>query len=284
MHKYLEETTLLDWSHPSLAGLIETRNWKDLDPHRAIGAAYDFVQNEIPFGYNVSDELPASAVLADGYGQCNTKGTLLMALLRGLGIPCRFHGFTIDKRLQRGAVAGLAYWLAPRDIIHSWVEVFHDGRWLNLEGFILDRGYLEGVRCTFPNASGAFCGYAVGTTDIQNPPVAWNGTDTYIQSTGINRDYGVFDSPDELYARHGSNLTGFRRVLYRNIVRHAMNAKVARIRRRAAFGLAHPDGFQASSAHAGKCALRRLLGHVHRARARLHRSIEHVPSGPGRHR
>jgi len=279
MRKYLEETKLLDFSHPSLAGLIDARGWRALDPYHAIGAAYDFVRNEIPFGYNASDELPASAVLADGYGQCNTKGTLLMALLRGLGIPCRSHGFTIDKRLQRGAVAGLAYWLAPRNIIHSWVEVFHDGRWLNLEGFILDRDYLDGVRCTFPNASGAFCGYAVGTTDIQDPPVEWNGTDTYIQSTGINQDYGVFDSPDELYAKHGSNLTGIRRVLYAGIIRHAVNAKVARIRRRAAFELAHPDGSQASSAHAGKCALRRFLGHGLRDRARLHRRIEHMSSG-----
>ena len=31
--------------------------------------------------------------------QCNTKGNLLMALLRGLGIQCRFQGFTIDQQL-----------------------------------------------------------------------------------------------------------------------------------------------------------------------------------------
>jgi transglutaminase-like putative cysteine protease len=69
---------------------------------------YDFVRNEIAFGYNAGDELPASAVLADGIGQCNTKATLLMALMRAVGIACRFHGFTIDKPLQKGAItAGL---------------------------------------------------------------------------------------------------------------------------------------------------------------------------------
>lgn len=79
------------------------------------------MRDEIAFGYNTQDDLPASRVLADGIGQCNTKGTLLMALLRAMDVPCRFHGFTIDKALQKGAITGLAYWLAPRNIIHSWV-------------------------------------------------------------------------------------------------------------------------------------------------------------------
>jgi hypothetical protein len=230
MRKQLEETALLDTAHPRLVELVKERGWNELEPYDAIGAIYDFVRNEIRFGYNVSDDLPASTVLADGYGQCNTKGTLLMALLRSVGIRCRFHGFTIDKKLQRGAVTGVAYRLAPKNIIHSWVEVFYDGKWVNLEGFILDAGYLEGVRCLFPDAEGAFCAYAIGTPDIQNPPVAWKGTDTYIQKTGINHDYGIFDSPDAFYAKHGSNLSGPRRILYAYVVRHLMNARIARIR------------------------------------------------------
>jgi len=68
-------------------------------------------------------------------------GSLLMALLRACDIPCRLHGFTIDKALQKGAITGLAYALAPRNIVHSWVEVELDGQWLELEGFILDADY-----------------------------------------------------------------------------------------------------------------------------------------------
>lgn len=212
MGKYLEETPLLDYSHPSLVALVERRGWERLSSHDAIGEIYDFVRNEIRFGYNASDELPASAVFQDGYGQCNTKGTLLMALFRSVGVPCRFHGFTIDKRLQRGAIPPSLYWLAPKSIIHSWVEVLFEGRWINLEGFILDAGYLDGVRCLFPEARGAFCGFAIGTERIEQPPVEWRGTDTYIQRTGINLDYGVFDSPDAFYAKHGANLSGLRRL------------------------------------------------------------------------
>lgn len=260
MRNYLEETALLDFRHPRIAALIETRGWRELDPYHAIGSAYDFVRDEVRFGYNASDELAASAVLADGYGQCNTKATLLMALLRGVSIPCRLHGFTIDKTLQRGAVSGVAYRLAPRDIIHSWVEVSYDGCWVSLEGFILDRDYLQGVRCLFPDASGEFCGYAIGTTDLRNPPIEWRGTDTYIQSTALNRDYGVFDSPDDFYARHGSNLRGLRRLLYAGLFRHLMNAKVARIRRRAVIPLAETEPFRACSTDDPSIVPRRPVG------------------------
>jgi len=47
---------------------------------------------------------------------------------------------------------------------------------------------------------------------------------------GIADDFGVFDSPDSFYARHGSNLSGLKRWLYERLIRHAMNRNVARVR------------------------------------------------------
>jgi hypothetical protein len=229
MNPLLAATPLLDFHHPDIEALVARRGWRALPMHERIGAVYDFVRNEIPFGYNEGDELPASRVLAEGQGQCNTKGVLLMALLRAVGVPCRFHGFTIDKALQKGAVTGLAYWLAPRSIVHSWVEVDLAGRWLNLEGFILDTAYLGRLQQRFAGAR-AFCGYGAATPDLMNPGVDWCGRDTYIQKDGINHDFGVFDSPDAFFARHGSNLSGFKRWLFQRVVRHRMNRHVRRIR------------------------------------------------------
>ncbi len=229
MHPLLAETPLLDVHHPDIEALVDGRGWRALPPYDRIGAVYDFVRNEIAFGYNEDDELPASSVLADGIGQCNTKSTLLMALLRAVGISCRFHGFTIDKPLQKGAITGLAYWLAPQRIIHSWVEVSLEGRWIALEGFILDEPYLASLQRRFPQAR-RFCGYGAATPDLSAPGVEWRGQDTYIQKEGIADDFGVFDSPDAFYARHGSNLSGLKRWLYRRTIRHAMNRNVARIR------------------------------------------------------
>ena len=104
MHPYLEQTELLDFTHPSIQKLIQERNWCSLPDFERVRAIYYYVRDEILFGYNVDDAIPASRILHDGYGQCNTKGTLFMALLRAGGIPCRVHGFTIDKKLQKGAM------------------------------------------------------------------------------------------------------------------------------------------------------------------------------------
>jgi uncharacterized protein YndB with AHSA1/START domain len=231
MDRHLQPTPLLDHGHPSIRRLVDARGWAGLDETARIGAVYAFVRDEIAFGYNAADDVPASGVLADGYGQCNTKTTLLMALLRAVGIPVRFHGATVHKSLQRGVVQGLSYRLAPADIIHSWAEVRYAGRWVGLEGVILDRAYLDGVRDTVaPPGTTAFLGYGVGTDDLADPPIAWNGTDTAIQATGVNKDHGVHDDPDSFYRERGTNLTGPRAWLFRHLVRHCMNRKVAAIR------------------------------------------------------
>ena len=227
--RLLQPTRLLDFTHPAIEAVVEERGWRQLPTFERIGAVYDFVRNEIAFGYNAGDELPASAVMADGIGQCNTKGTLLMALLRASGVACRFHGFTIDKALQKGAITGPAYLLAPRRIIHSWVEVWFEGRWVALEGFILDAPYLASLQRRFPEAR-RFCGFGAATPDLSAPAVEWRGQDTFIQKEGIVDDFGVFGSPDEFYARHGSNLSGLKRWLYTRVIRHRMNAQVRRIR------------------------------------------------------
>lgn len=227
--RLLQPTRLLDFTHPDIESLVQKHGWRQLAPYERIGAVYDFVRNEIAFGYNEGDELPASRVLSDGIGQCNTKSTLLMALLRAVGIPCRFHGFTIDKPLQKGAITGLAYQLAPQRIIHSWVEVTLEGRWIVLEGFILDAPYLASLQRRFPQAR-RFCGYGAATPDLSAPGVEWRGQDTFIQKDGIAENFGLFDSPDAFYERHGSNLSGVKRWLYQRFIRHGMNRTVARVR------------------------------------------------------
>ena len=86
-HHLTQATPILDHHAPAIRQLIQQRNWTSLGLHDRVGAAYAFVRDEIAFGYNTQDDLPASRVLADGIGQCNTKGTLLMALLRAMDVP-----------------------------------------------------------------------------------------------------------------------------------------------------------------------------------------------------
>ena len=122
--KFLQETVLLDFRSPIIESLISKRGWRSLKEEEKAIAIYNFVRDEILFGYNVSDHRKASRILKDGYGQCNTKGILLMALFRAAGIPSRIHGFMIDKALQKGAMTGIVYKSAPKEIFHSYVEAF----------------------------------------------------------------------------------------------------------------------------------------------------------------
>jgi hypothetical protein len=232
MKKYLSETQLLDFNDPAISSLVNTRGWDSLNQYGKIGGAYGFVKDEIAFGYSEKDNIPASSVLADGYGQCNTKSTLLMALLRRLGVPCRVHGFGIDKRVQKGAVPGVFYAFGPRTLLHTWVELEHEGQWMDLEGCILDEQYLAGVQTTYGIACHSVCGYGVAVDDLQNPRVQWQGASTYIQKDAIVADYGVFDTPDELYRDRGANFNDslIRQWLFKHVVRKMMNARVARIR------------------------------------------------------
>ncbi|MCR4732602.1 MAG: transglutaminase family protein [Lachnospiraceae bacterium] len=230
MHNYLAETNMLDFSNEKIRELIEAKGWKDMEPFEAIRSIYNFVRDDIAFGYNVDDSITASRVLQDGYGQCNTKGTLFMALLRACGIPCRVHGFTIDKKLQKGAMTGLVYRKAPSNVFHSWVEVYIREQWFELEAFILDRAYLQKLQAKFSSCTGSFCGYGVAVEDFKNPVIDFNGNHTYIQSKGINQDFGVYDSPDEMLRQHHQVMSPVKAFAYRHLGRHLMNRNVRRIR------------------------------------------------------
>ena len=230
MKKYLEETELVNFTADCISKLIEKKQWRNLNDYNKILKIYNFVRDDIAFGYNEDDSIPASKVLADGYGQCNTKGTLFMALLRSVGVPCRIHGFTIDKKLQKGAMKSICYSLAPKEIVHSWVEIYYNSQWYNLEGFILDISYLNKLQSKFSDCTGSFCGYGVATKDFQKPIIDWNENDTYIQSQGIVKDFGVFYNPDEFFKKHSQAINSIKRFLYRNFVRHLMNRNIKNIR------------------------------------------------------
>lgn len=232
MNNYLQETFMLDFSNAAIQRLIEERHWKDMEPFECLKSIYNYVRDEIYFGYNVDDSIPASKVLRDGYGQCNTKGTLFMALLRACGIPCRVHGFTIDKELQKGAMTGFVYKRAPQNVFHSWVEVYYEGQWYELEAFILDKAYLEKLQDKFSECSGSFCGYGVAVEDFRNPVIDFDRNNTYIQSKGINQDFGVYDCPDELLKEHHQEMSAVKAFGYRHLGRHLMNRNVKRIRNR----------------------------------------------------
>lgn len=228
--KYVSATDMLNYQAAEIQTLIEGRGWRACSDFKKIEAVYDFVQNEILFGFNENDNLTAAQVLSDGIGQCNTKATLLMALLRGVNVPCRLHAFQVDKDFQKGATSGLVSILAPRLIVHTWVEVFYKNTWLALEGVILDKAYLGAVQKKFPCAGNEFYAYAIATSSFSQPAVDWTGTDTYIQKEAIVSDLGLFDSPDVFFEDHRQDLCRLKQFFYVCIGSKIMTRNVSRIR------------------------------------------------------
>ena len=78
---------MLDFSNPSIQRLIDLKRWNERDEFNRLRSIYNFIREDVEFGYNADDNIPASKVLENGYKQCNTKGTLFMALLCACGIP-----------------------------------------------------------------------------------------------------------------------------------------------------------------------------------------------------
>lgn len=229
-NKFTRKTRMLNYDAGSIKSLIENRKWKELDEYKRIGAIYDFVRNEILFGYNRSDTLTAEEILTDGYGQCNTKATLLMTLFRATGISCRLHGSEVSKSFQRGATSGIISILAPATIVHTWVEVLYNDKWIALEGVITDEAYLKSVKEKYSDISGSFARYAISVPELKNLDLNWKGSDTFVQNESVVKDYGVFDDPDSFFEKHPQTWSKPKNFAYVHFGRKLMNRNVAKIR------------------------------------------------------
>ncbi|MFJ7949908.1 transglutaminase family protein [Lysinibacillus sp. NPDC096418] len=230
LSNYLSDTVMLDFHSPCIQQLVNRKGWQQLSEKEKISNIYDFVRNEIKFGYNSSDDIPASQVLRDGYGQCNTKSTLLMALLRAVNIPCRIQGFYIDKKMQKGALTGITYLVAPKNIVHAWTEVYFEGEWVALEGVIIDDDYLHQVKDLLCQSNGGYIGYGIAVEQKERMDVCWRGQSTYIQSFSITDELGVYNSPDEFFKKY-NNTNGFMKRILFNILRKKINKRLEWIRK-----------------------------------------------------
>ena len=92
--------------------------------------------------------------------------------------------------------------------------------------------YIKKLQERNPECKGAFCGYGVAVKDFRNLIIEFDRNNTYIQSEGINQDFGVYDCPDELLKEHHQEISAFKAFVYRHIGRHLMNRNVRKIRER----------------------------------------------------
>ena len=122
------------------------------------------------------------------------------------------------------------YWFAPADIIHTWAEVFVGGRWVGLR--VSSTGaYLAGAHTHRCSALSWVTASAPTTWRLPGRVARRRHPDP---GDGVNQDFGVYDDdPDSFYRAHGVNARGIKGWLYSQVMRKAMNRRVARIRAQA---------------------------------------------------
>lgn len=235
MDEYLQATRLVDLGAGAVRETAARLVQGISTPREAAFRIYDFCRDEIKFGYNRRDDISASGVLRDGYGQCNTKSVLLVALLRAAGIPARFHLAQVDKAVQWGVMPPLVYRFAPGRVTHSWAEVYLNERWIVLEGAIMDEPYFLAARRLLLE-SGRPMGYAIGVRPEVLASCAggrcidWDGaSDVISQMTAVVADFGPAADPEEFYRQH--TVSGLRGLLYESHVSQEMTGRAERIRR-----------------------------------------------------
>lgn len=233
VYQYLRPTALLDHEHPAIRALVQQKGWHSLGSRSAqIDAVYTFVRDEILYGYSRSFSISGSHVLTTGYGNCLTKTTLLMTLLRAIGVPCRMKASMVDKVLHRGLLGPLAYRLSPDALYHGWVNMLYNGKWIEIGGHIVDRPYLQKLQAKYPDYMGSFYGYGIAVLNFRNPPIRWEEGDTFIQSKARAGTLGTYDDPDSFFAEYPEAQQRTQSIRYQKILRPALNKSIASLRDR----------------------------------------------------
>ena len=228
---FTQASPLLDYESEAIVALVEQRGWKHINSiSERIEAIYTMVRDEISYGYTAHFQIPGSEVLRQGMGNCLTKTTLLMTLLRAAGIPCRMEAAMVGRILHRGLLKGIVIHLSPKTLFHSWVSVYYQNKWVELGGHIVDRPYLAKLQARYPDYMGSFYGYGIATLNFRNPPIKWEGEETSIQGKAIRGELGSFPDPDSFFAAHPEAERRTRTSRYKLVLRPRLNKNIRRVR------------------------------------------------------
>jgi hypothetical protein len=221
----------MDYTHPTIEQLILGKGWYTItDEAELIMGIYHFVRDEIAYGYTKSFAIPASKVIEEGVGNGITKTTLFMALVRAVGIPCRFHAMTISKVIFRGLISGLCFRLADKHLFRACVELQSQETWDPWEGYIIDRPYMMKLQQRFFDHKGGFYGYGIGVLDFKNPNDRWSNNHIIMQNKSFEKDLGTFVTPDAFFSAIPRAELYAKTLQYQTIICNSLNKSILEVR------------------------------------------------------
>jgi hypothetical protein len=193
---------------------------------------FHYVRDDIKFGFpRDGDLVKASGTIRLGKGQCNTKGTLLLALCKAVGIPTRIHFSSIKKEIQRGLFTGLGYKLIPPLLSHSWIEVDVNEKWRRIDSYINDEEYYLAAKSALKN-KGWDTGYSVSCPGGECSCDFNIDEEVFVQMGAVVGDHGVWDDPVDYYAtdQYQNRPNTIKLILYRLLI-WRVNRRVESMRR-----------------------------------------------------
>ena len=132
LQAYLQPTTFVDSDHPAVIAFARRAGGESgTDLERAVRLYYA-VRDEFrydPYGVEMTEMgMKGSSVLARGNGFCITKGALMAAACRALGIPARL-GFA-DVRNHMASKRMIELMQTDLFVYHGYVEIYLEGKWV----------------------------------------------------------------------------------------------------------------------------------------------------------
>ncbi len=132
--KYLEPTDYLNFDHHSIQELIKEYSVESMTEKEKVIELYKKIRDDWwydPYTISLSkDTYKASNIAKKSSGNCVEKSVLLVACLRGVGVPARLH---LGKVKNHIAVERLTEKFGSNELTpHGMVNVYLNGSWLKL--------------------------------------------------------------------------------------------------------------------------------------------------------
>ena len=186
------KNTLADYQHPLVSSKAKEITGSAETDREKLEKLFFFVRDKIKFGFPPKGDLvKASETLKMGMGQCNTKGTLFLALCKAVGLPARIHFSLIKKDIQKGLFTGLMYKLMPPAISHSWIEVEIEGKWRKLDSFINDQPFYYAGKQALKQ-KGWDTGFSVSCAKGESSADFSIEEDKFVQMDAVTEDQGIW--------------------------------------------------------------------------------------------
>ena len=195
--RWVVNTPLLQIDHPKIRLLAKRLTQLKATPRQGAVACFAYVR-AMPFGC-IADSTGTSAlaVLRSGRGDCHTKSTLMLALLRSLRIPSRMRFVTMKPDFLYGLAD-----LGGHPIEHAYTEVLLDGEWRAVDSYVVDPRLAIAAKNRL-KIEGRKLGYGMH----RDGTIHWDGHDSAFGQFSITDpdsmplyDWGAFDDPYQFYS------------------------------------------------------------------------------------